>query len=155
MADGKDMRELVTSCFNGSVLNSFRNHFVKVPLRFDALFLLGELWVVPGVTLDADTPALLSHSENEGPALLWIEVGVCKDKEALVLTKLDVLLKVFKDLPCVKLFDLGVVPNPCLHNALLLQHSQTLFNDLRFFLFTTLLLLDPDDFEPSEEDFGN
>ena len=68
------MCQLVAGRLDGPILHLLRNLAAKCPL-----FLLGEVWVVPCVTLDAYSPGLLGHSEDEGPTFLWVEVGVRQD----------------------------------------------------------------------------
>ena len=82
---------------------------------------MSKIGVVSRVALNANSPALLGHSEHEGPPLLWVEVCVCQNEKTLVLAKLNVLLKVLEDLPRMELLHLGVTANTGLHYALVLK----------------------------------
>ena len=94
------------------VLNLFRDGLAEKPLLFS---ILGEVWVVPCVTLNADPPALLCHSKHKCPPFFGEQVDVGQNQEALILLKTEVVFEVFKELPCMILFDLGISPDPCTH----------------------------------------
>ena len=79
----------MASSFNGSVLDLASDFAVEISLY---VLRLGEVRVVASVALDAYPPALLSHSEDEGPALFWVQVGIREDQEALVLLQFDIIL---------------------------------------------------------------
>lgn len=120
----KDVSQLMTSCFDGSVLHLFGHPLVELPLRdpVPELVFVCKVWVVASVTLDADTPALLSHSKDEGPSVFGVQVGIGEHQQTLVLFQLDVVLEVFKDHPRVELLDLSVLSHARGHNSLFFKH---------------------------------
>lgn len=67
------MCELMASRLNSPILHFPSNFGIELPHR---LVVVSEVWVVARVALDADSPALLGHAEDEGPAVLGVQVGV-------------------------------------------------------------------------------
>lgn len=103
MSYGQHVRQLVARGFNGPILNFSGN------LRRElSCILLSEVRVVASVTLNANFPALLRHSKNESPAVLRIEISISKHKEALVVSELNIFLKIVKNMSCVILLDTSV-----------------------------------------------
>ena len=88
MADGQDMGDLVTSSLNSSVLYFPCNFTCEYSL---VLALHSEIGMVPGITLDTNSPRLLCHSKDECPTILGVQICVGQDQEALILLELDVL----------------------------------------------------------------
>lgn len=131
VADRQHMRKLMACRLDSSILDLFRNDFIKVPFGLHALLFLGELRVMAGIALDADAPTLLGHAEHEGPPIFRIQVCIRQHEQTLVLPQLNILLEVFKYLPSVKLLDLGVVPHPRLDNSFLFKDGQALLYYLR------------------------
>jgi len=83
VAKGEYVGNLVASSLDGSVLD-----FAADILREHSLGLLDfpKVRVVAGVTLNTNPPALLRHSEHEGPSFLGVEVDVSQNEQALVRT---------------------------------------------------------------------
>ena len=71
----------MTSRLDRPILHLLGNLTVKHARRI----FLRKVGMMPGVRLDADAPRTLGHAENEGPAVLRIEVGIGQHEEALVL----------------------------------------------------------------------
>ena len=107
MAQREHVSELMTRCFNCSVLNFFSDFRAEIILRSVQL---SEVRVVTSITLNTDSPALLGHAENKRPSLFRVEVCICKHEQALARSNLDILPQVLKELPCVVLLYLGIVP---------------------------------------------
>lgn len=124
MADGEDVSQLVTGGFDGSVLDLTSNFRSEISNRF---VLMCEIWMVSGITLNANSPTLLGHSKDKGPTVFWIKVSIGEYKQALVLLKLNVLLQVIKNLPSMELFHSCVRSHPSLHNLLSFKHIKTAF----------------------------
>ncbi len=89
MSDGEDVRQLMASRLNGSVLDFPCNLGGEIS-HWDVV--MSKVRVVPGVALNANAPTLLSHAKHKSPTVLRIQVGIGQHKEALVLTQLNVLL---------------------------------------------------------------
>lgn len=126
---------------------------------------LGEVWMVPCVALDANTPALLRHTEDESPAVLRVQVGVRQHEQALVLLQQHVVFQILEDLPCVELLHASVASDPRLHYASPLQLREVLLDVIELgFLGSTAshfvgglssLPLDAKDRHAGEEEFEN
>lgn len=97
--------------------------------------MLGEVWMVTSIALDAYTPALLRHAEDEGPASLRVQISVCEHEQTLVLLQLHVVFEIFKDLSCVELLHASVASDSRLHHALPLQLRKVLLDVIVFGLF--------------------
>ena len=128
MPHRKNMTQLVAGRLDRSVLHELGHLGVEHPGGLSGV--LGEVRVVPRVTLDADPPALLCHAEHECPTVLWIEVGVGEHEQALILLELHIILKVLKYLPSVELLDAGVGADAGLDDASPLQFRQILLDVL-------------------------
>ena len=94
-------------------------HFLRNLTSKSSLLILRKVRMVSGITLNANPPALLGHSEDKGPPLLGIQIGVGQNKKTLILSKLDILLQVFKYLTSMELLHLGVTPDASLNDTLL------------------------------------
>ena len=114
MPDRKYVCEFMTGRFYSPILHLLGNLTSK-----SSLLILRKVWMVPSITLDANSPALLCHSEHKGPPLLGIQIGVGQNKKTLILSKLDILLQVFKYLTSMELLHLGVTPDASLNDTLL------------------------------------
>ena len=121
MPYGEHMRNLVTRCLNSSILHLSRNLGSENPLR---LCLTCKVGVVPCVTLNANPPALLSHSKHESPPVLRVQVSIREHEEALVILKFNVLFQVIEDMSSVELFHLCVWPHSSADDFLLLEDGQ-------------------------------
>ena len=66
----------MASRLNSPVLNLPGNLGIELPHR---LVIVSEVWVMARIALDADSPALLSHTEDECPAVLRVQICVGKD----------------------------------------------------------------------------
>ena len=108
----------MTRCLDGSILDFLRNLRAEHPL---GLFFVCEVGMVSCIALDADSPALLGHSEHKGPALFGVEISIGQNEQALMLTQFDVLFEVFEDLTSMKLLYLGISSNPGMNNPLLFK----------------------------------
>ena len=73
------MRQLMARRLDRSVLHLPRYLTSELPVVG-----LRKVRMVSSVTLDADPPALLRHSKHKSPAVLGVQVSVCKDQQALV-----------------------------------------------------------------------
>ena len=73
MAHRKYVTELMARCLDSPVLDLLCDSIVE---HLVARSLLGEVRMVPGVRLNADAPAALSHTENKRPPVLRIQVSV-------------------------------------------------------------------------------
>ena len=113
------MAQLVAGRLDCSVLHELGDLRIKHSRRLVGV--LSEIWMVPSVALDADSPALLGHTEHEGPAVLRVEVGVGEHEQALVLLELHVVFEVLEYLPGVELLHAGVAAHSGLYHALPLQ----------------------------------
>ena len=89
---------------------------------------MGEIRMMPRIGLNTNTPALLRHTENERPSILWIQICISQHQQTLVRGQFDVFLQVIEDLPGMELFDASVRSHSSLHNFLLLKNRQTLLN---------------------------
>ena len=87
-----------------------------------------EVRVVSRVTLNANSPALLGHSEDKSPPILRVEIGVGQHQEALVIFQFNVFLKVVKYMACMKLLDFGIWTNSGANYFLLFENGQTRFH---------------------------
>jgi len=126
VADGEHVRQLVARRLYRSVLDLPGDLGGE---DADGLVVLGEVGVVASVALDANAPALLGHAEDEGPALLGVEVGVGEHEQALILSKVDVVLEVVEDVPGVVLLNACVGPHARLYDIKLLQLPQIGLHD--------------------------
>lgn len=81
MSYGQDVRELVARSLDGPVLDLSRDFRREVAHRY---FVVRKVRVMPRVRLNANTPALLGHTEYERPAVLRVQVGVRQHQEALI-----------------------------------------------------------------------
>ena len=105
------MRQLVTSRFNCSVLN-----FLTVgSLREIRDIICGKVRVMPCVTLYANFPRLLCHSEYKRPAIFGVKVDICENKQALGFAQFDVCFQVIENLAGMELFNFRVVSDSCLN----------------------------------------
>ena len=116
MSHGEDMAQLVASCLDGPVLHQLCHLGVEHARRL--VRVLGKVGMVPCVALDADSPALLGHTEDEGPTVFRVEVCVGQHEQALVLLEMHVVLQVLEDLPGVELLHSSVATHSCLDHAL-------------------------------------
>jgi hypothetical protein len=64
----------VTGRLDCTILNLLGDLRAEHPLR---LVVVGEVGMVTSIRLDANSPALLGHAEDEGPSLFRIEVSIC------------------------------------------------------------------------------
>ena len=103
------MTDLVARGLNGPILDELGDTIVELLTNLRP----GEVRVVPRVRLDADAPTALGHAKHKCPPVLRVQIGVRQHKQTLVLTQLQVLLKVFKYLARVELLDLGVRAHAC------------------------------------------
>tara|TARA_B110000285_G_C14848415_1_gene478778 strand:+ start:312 stop:551 length:240 start_codon:yes stop_codon:yes gene_type:complete len=77
--------------------------------------------MMPSITLNANSPTLFSHPKNESPTLFRVQISVGQNKEALILLEFEVVLEIFKELPCMELLDLSVSSYPRVNDALLFK----------------------------------
>ena len=68
------MRELVTGRLDGSVLDSLLNLLVKLAVM--RIIDFSKVRVVPGITLYANAPIDLGHTEYESPPFLRVQVCI-------------------------------------------------------------------------------
>ena len=90
MPHREDMAQLMARSLDGTVLYEL-GHF-GIEHTCWLVGVLGKVWMMSCITLNANTPALLSHTEHEGPAVLRVQVCVGQDKQALVLSQLHIIL---------------------------------------------------------------
>jgi len=83
------MSNLMTGCLNSSILHFPRDFGCEYSLGFG---LVGEVRVMSRITLDANSPALLGHAEDESPPVFGVEVGVGQHQETLVVFQFYVFL---------------------------------------------------------------
>lgn len=116
MAYGQDVRQLVAGGLHSTIL------YLPSDLRGKlAHSRLPEVWMMPRVALDADSPALLGHSKNESPALLWVQIGIGQYQQALILLQPYILLQIIEKLPSMKLPHPRIRANSGLYYLLLIQ----------------------------------
>jgi len=87
-----------------------------------------KVWMVTGIALNANPPALLSHTENKGPAILGIQVSICKHKQTLILPQVHVILKIFEYLTSMELLNASIMSNSGLDNSLPFEFREILLN---------------------------
>ena len=97
---------------NSSVLNLSCNFGCKLS---HWLLLLSKVRMMSCITLDANSPRLLGHSEYKSPSFFWIKVGVCQDQETLVLFQTDILFKIIENQTSMKLSNISVRSNSRLY----------------------------------------
>lgn len=110
------MAQLMASCLDCSVLHKLGNFCVEHTGRLVGV--LGKIRMVPCVALDADSPALLGHTEDKGPTVLRVQVGVREHEQALVLLEQHVVFQVLEYLPSVELLHSSVATHSCLNYTL-------------------------------------
>lgn len=71
------MAQLVARGLDSSILNKL-GHF-GIEHASWLIGVLGKVWMMSRITLNTNAPALLSHTEHEGPAVLRVQVGVGQD----------------------------------------------------------------------------
>lgn len=87
-----------------------------------------EVWMVTGIALNTNTPALFSHTENKSPAIFGVQVCICKYKQTLIWPQVHVILKIFEYLTSMELFHSCIMSYSRLDNSLPLKFRQILFN---------------------------
>ena len=143
------MGKLVTGCLDCSILHFACNLGGEIP---DGLVVVGEIWMMPRVALNANSPTLLRHSKDKCPAIFRVEVGIRQHKQALVLLQLNIGFQVIKNLTSVELLHFSVGSHTCLHYLLPFKNIETPFKTV-FVLIFTLVLLDANSAHSPEEYF--
>ena len=138
----------MTCCLNRSILNFASNCWSKYPLR---LIFECEVWMVPRIALDADSPTLLGHSKNESPPFFGVKIGIGENQKALVVLQFDIFFKVIEDVSGMELFCFGIWSNSSADDLFLFQYSEALFH----WRFATLRLFNSKCGHTSEEYFEN
>ena len=113
-----------------------------------------EIWMMPSIALNANTPALLRHTEDEGPAVLGIQVGIGQHEQALILLQLDIGFQVVEYLARMELFHFSVWSHASLNDFLLFEHVETAFETMLIFA-SALALLDSNGAHSSEKYLEN
>ena len=113
---------------------------------------LAKIGVVSGVALNTDSPALLGHAKDEGPAFLRVQISIRQNQKALILLKTNIFLQVVEQLPSMKLSHSSVRPDPGLYDFLLVKPAKI---RLHLLFAGVVVLLDADGCHTSEEDFEN
>ena len=116
MADGEDMRQLVAGGFHSTIL--YLTCYFRCKLAHSSL---PKVWMMPCIALDAYPPALLGHSENKSPALLWVQIGIRQHQEALILFQPNILLQVIEKLASMKLPHSCIRTDSWLYDLLLVK----------------------------------
>ena len=143
------MRQLMTSRLDCPILHLPRNLGREVSHR---LILMSEIRMMPGVALDANSPTLLRHTEDEGPAVFGVEICISKHKQALVLLQLNIRFQVVEDLTSMELLHFSIRSNPSLNYLLPLEYGETLFKAIALVVFW-IFGFDSHSAHASEEDF--
>ena len=131
------MGKLVAGCLDCPVLNFPSNLGGKIP---DRLVVMRKIRMMPCVTLNANSPTLLCHSKDKRPAVLRVQVGICKHEEALVLLQLNIRFQVVKYLTSVELLHFCVRSDSSLDNFLSFKNVKTALKTILFFTFSFILL---------------
>jgi hypothetical protein len=111
-----------------------------------------EVRMMSRVRLNANTPALLGHTEDEGPAFLRVQISIRQNQKALILLKTNIFLQVVEQLSSMKLSNSSVRPDPGLYDFLLVKPAKI---RLHLLFAGVVVLLDADGCHTSEEDFEN
>ena len=87
-----------------------------------------EVWMVTGIALNTNTPALFSHTENKSPAIFGVQVCICKYKQTLIWPQVHVILKIFEYLTSMELLNASIMSNSGLDNSLPFEFREILLN---------------------------
>jgi hypothetical protein len=123
------MAQFVARCLYGPILYEFGHLGIKHARGL--IGVLGKVWMMSCITLNANTPALLRHAEHEGPAILRVQVCVGQHKQTLVLLQLHVIFQILKNLTCVKLLHACITSNARLYDAFPFELREILLNVLK------------------------
>lgn len=110
------MGQLVTGSLDGPILDLPGNFGSEIS---HWLVFMCKVGMVPSITLNTDSPALLGHSKHKCPPIFRIQVRIGKHKQTLILLQLNISLQIIEDLARVELFHLGIWANPSLYDFLL------------------------------------
>jgi len=88
---------------------------------------MGKIWMMPCIALNANSPTLLSHTEDKGPAVLRVQIRICEHKQALILLQLNIRFQVVEDLASMDLLYFSIWSYPRLNYLLFLEYGEALF----------------------------
>lgn len=109
MTKTENVREFVAGRFDCSVLYFFGNQVIEVSEHQPVLRdLIGKIWVMPRITLNADSPALLGHAKHKSPPFFGVQVSIRKHQQTLMIVQLNIRLQVLKDVASIILLHFGV-----------------------------------------------
>lgn len=122
-----------------------------------------KVWMVAGIALNANTPALFRHAKNKSPAIFRVKICICENEQALVLPQVHVIFEIFEYLSCMELLHACIMSHSGLDDPLPFELREVLLNvvvlDLVCFLLSilacSLFSLDSQDRHACEKQFEN
>lgn len=149
MTDWENVRQLMTCRLNCPILNFPSNFWSEVSHRF---ILMCKIWMMPSIALNANSPTLLGHTENESPPVFRVKICICKHKQALILLQLYIRFQVVEDLSSMELFYFCIWSNSSLNYLLFFEYGEALFKAISLIIFF-IFWFDSHCAHSTEEDF--